>query len=180
MLKILGVISLLLSLCFLGACAKLGVPQGLTVINDFDSEKFLGTWYEIARLDHREERNLSEVRATYAKRSDGGISVLNQGYNTKKKKWVSIEGKAYQTGQSNEASLKVSFFGPFYGSYNVIKLDAEYQMAMLTSYDKKYFWILARDTNVDEAMLQSYIQQAKDWGFATDQLIRVQHGVQQK
>jgi len=163
---------LFLLICFT-ACTS--IPSGLDVIKNFDSQRFLGTWYEIARLDHKEERNLQQVTATYSQRADGGIRVLNKGFDTKKQQWKSIEGKGYFNGPSDQGRLKVSFFGPFYGGYNILKLEPDYSLMLVSGPNRKYLWILARDKKLDERLLQNYIQQAKDWGFATDELIRVAH-----
>lgn len=97
------------------ACKSPSPPKGVNPITDFDAERYLGKWYEIARLESRFERGLQQVTATYGKRSDGGLSVLNQGYDPIKKQWKSSEGKAYFTGKATTAALKVSFFGPFCG-----------------------------------------------------------------
>ncbi|EPL8337043.1 lipocalin family protein, partial [Escherichia coli] len=90
------------------------------------------------------ERGLEQVSATYEKRNDGGIRVLNRGYDPTKNKWSESEGKAYFTGDTKTAALKVSFFGPFYGGYNVIKLDDEYKYALVSGPNREYLWILAR------------------------------------
>lgn len=161
------------SIILLMSCT--GIPKGLSVVENFEADKFLGTWYEISRLDHKEERNLQQVSATYTKREDGGIRVLNKGFDTKKQAWKSIEGKAYFNGPSDQGRLKVSFFGPFYGGYNVIKLEPDYSIAMIAGPDRKYLWILARDKVISKTKLDEYTQIAKDWGFATEQLIQVQH-----
>lgn len=109
------------------ACQSPTPPEGGQPITGFDASRYPGKWYEVARLENRFERGLEQVAATYGKRSDGGISVLNRGYDPLKHRWSESEGKAYFTGEPTTAALKVSFFGPFYGGYNVIKLDDEYQ-----------------------------------------------------
>lgn len=162
---------MLSSIFLLVSCT--GIPKGLVVVENFDSEAFLGTWYEIVRLDHKEERDLQQVSATYSKRDDGGIRVLNKGFDTNKQEWKSIEGKAYFNGPKDEGRLKVSFFGPFYGGYNIIKLEPDYSIALIAGPKRNYLWVLARDKEIPEAKLEEYIQQASNWGFATDELIRV-------
>ncbi|EQC4399728.1 lipocalin family protein, partial [Escherichia albertii] len=104
------------------ACSSPTPPRGVTVVNNFDTKRYLGTWYEIARFDHRFERGLEKVTATYSLRDDGGLNVINKGYNPDREMWQQSEGKAYFTGNPHRAALKVSFFGPFYGGYNVIAL----------------------------------------------------------
>ena len=102
-------------------CAR--IPDNVEVVKGFNVLRYLGTWYEIARLDHSFERGLSNVSATYTLRKDGGIKVLNKGYDKKRGKWKQSEGKAYFVAGTDVGRLKVSFFGPFYGGYNIIDLD---------------------------------------------------------
>lgn len=118
------------------ACSSPTPPRGVTVVNNFDAKRYLGTWYEIARFDHRFERGLEKVTATYSLRDDGGLNVINKGYNPDRGMWQQSEGKAYFTGAPTRAALKVSFFGPFYGGYNVIALDREYRHALVCGPDR--------------------------------------------
>ncbi|HEY5139231.1 MAG TPA: lipocalin family protein [Methylococcales bacterium] len=149
-----------------------GIPEGVTAINGFEINRYLGTWYEIARLDHRFERGLNNISATYTLRDDGGVNVLNKGWNQADAKWEQAEGKAYFVEQPDKGRLKVSFFGPFYGGYNIIELDKkDYAYSMVTGPDKTYLWILSRTRQLPKATLQSLIEKAKRLGFATDKLI---------
>ncbi|WP_432758005.1 lipocalin family protein [Motilimonas eburnea] len=161
--------------CFafvLAACT--GIPDGMAPVTPFDSARYLGTWYEIARLDHSFERDLSHVTATYSMRDDGGIRVVNQGYDANKQEWQQAEGKAYFVNGDNQGHLKVSFFGPFYGSYVVFGLDqTDYQYSFVASYNHDYLWLLARTPNVSDAVKQEFIKQAQALGFAVDELIFV-------
>ena len=106
---------------FLGGCA--GVPKGITPVDNFNAKRYLGAWYEIARLEHRYEKGLRNITAHYRLRGDGGIDVLNRGYDPEKGEWRTAEGKAYFVKEPNIGYLKVSFFGPFYDSYVVFGLD---------------------------------------------------------
>jgi apolipoprotein D and lipocalin family protein len=165
----------LLSICLL-LVACVGIPENVKPVKDFSLERYLGQWYEIARLDHSFERGLSRVTATYNLRDDGGVQVINRGYSVARQAWKEAEGKAYFVEDKNTGYLKVSFFGPFYGSYIVFALDAEnYQYAMVSGPDKSYLWILARNPSLDNAQLQKLIAQARQLGFDTDKLIFVQH-----
>ncbi|WP_058970236.1 outer membrane lipoprotein Blc [Type-D symbiont of Plautia stali] len=155
------------------ACKSPTPPKGVTPIRPFDASRYLGKWYEIARLDHRFERGKDHVTATYAQRSDGGISVVNRGYDPEKKQWSESDGKAYFTGKSDTAALKVSFFGPFYGGYNVIALDDDYQYALVSGPNRDYLWILSRQPTLPDAIKQQYLAIARHLGFAVDQLIWV-------
>ena len=148
-----------------------------------DANQYLGKWYEIARLDHSFERDLDQVTATYSLREDGGIKVLNRGFNTQKKEWSDAEGKAYFTEPVNKdgtymGKLKVSFFGPFYGPYHIITLDkTQYNYVMVTS-GKDYLWILSRTPQLTYPIKQELMSQAKALGFATENLIFVKQANQ--
>lgn len=164
---------LLLSLLLLSGCA-VAPPSGVTPISGFDVNRYLGLWYEIARLDHSFERGLSQVSAHYSEREDGGLKVLNRGYNDRAGVWKEAEGRAYFTGEPTVGSLKVSFFGPFYGGYHLIALDQEkYSYAMISGPSRDYLWILARTRQLPPTVLEDLLQQAKTLGFATDALIWV-------
>ena len=153
-----------------------GVPEGIKPVQNFDVNRYLGTWYEIARLDHSFERGLNNISATYTLRDDGGIDVLNKGFDKKKKKWKEAMGRAYLVDEKTVASLKVSFFWPFYGGYNVIALDQEdYSYAMICGPDRSYLWILARKKKIAKSIMSKLIEKAKSLGFATDKLIFVEH-----
>ena len=153
-----------------------GIPEGITAIDGFEVNRYLGTWYEIARLDHRFERGLENISATYTLRDDGGIDVLNKGWDIKAGEWHQAQGKAYFIEQPDKGRLKVSFFGPFYGGYNIIELDKkDYAYAMITGPDRSYLWILSRTQQLPESTLQRLIDRAKALGFATDKLIFAKH-----
>jgi len=153
-----------------------GIPEGVTAIDGFEVNRYLGTWYEIARLDHRFERGLENISATYSLRDDGGIDVLNKGWDIKAGEWTEAQGKAYFVEQPDQGRLKVSFFGPFYGGYNIIELDKkDYSYSMIAGPDRSYLWILSRTKQLPEATLKALIERAKTLGFATDQLIFTRH-----
>lgn len=165
-------LALLLGTCLLAGCAA--SPPGVTPVNNFDLDRYLGTWYEIARLDHRFERGLSQVSATYSKRPGGGLDVLNRGFASRTGKWKEAKGRAYFIGDPTVARLKVTFFWPFYGGYNVIELDREnYGYALISGPDRNYLWILARTRQLDKASLQRLVATAQQHGFDTSQLIYV-------
>lgn len=159
-------------LAIMGLPGCLGVPEGATVVRDFEVDRYLGRWYEIARLDHRFERGLSRVQAEYAPREDGGLRVVNRGFHEKRGEWKEAEGKAYFTANPDIGQLKVSFFGPFYGAYNIIELDQEgYQWALVMGPDTSYLWILARTPELDPAILESLLASAQALGVDTSELI---------
>lgn len=149
-------------------------PKGIEPVQEFELSKYLGTWYEIARLDHSFERGLSNVTAEYSLREDGGVRVINRGYSAEEGKWEQAEGKAYFVEDSDTGHLKVSFFGPFYGAYVVFNLDEDYQQSFVSGPDRSYLWFLSRTPTVSEADKQRFIQAAQAKGFDTDELIFVE------
>lgn len=166
-LPMCGALSILLFACT-------GVPKGLKPVTGFEADRYLGKWYEIARLDHSFERGLSRVTAEYSKDDGGGIVVVNQGYDEGKKACKSIRGRARFIGATDVGSLKVSFFGPFYAGYHVIDLDREgYRYALVSGATRSYLWILARTPRLDPAIVKDLTAKAQRWGFATDKLIAV-------
>ncbi|MCU0843185.1 MAG: lipocalin family protein [Thiobacillaceae bacterium] len=175
MLKRLPVLALLL-LAVLTLAGCTGVPDGVTPVRGFQAERYLGTWYEIARLDHSFERGLSDVSATYVRREDGGIDVLNRGFDPAKGAWREARGRAYFLEGPELGSLKVSFFWPFYGGYHVMALDPDYRWSVVAGPDHDYFWILARAPSLPEAEVQDLLVRARQAGFDLSGLIRVEHG----
>ena len=150
-------------------------PDGVRPVTSFDINRYLGQWYEIARLDHSFERGLSDVSATYQLQDDGSVKVTNRGYDTQRQAWKEAIGRALFIGDSNTASLKVSFFGPFYGGYHVIALDQlNYRWALVAGPDRDYLWILARDKTLPDEVREKLVSQARALGFATDKLIWVE------
>ena len=158
---------------FLMGCT--GIPEDVTPVDNFRLEKYLGKWYEIARLDHSFERGLSQVTAEYSLRDDGGVRVLNRGYSAKDDSRKEAEGKAYFVKKPDQGYLKVSFFGPFYGSYIVFELDENYQYSLVSGPDKSYLWILARRPEIGEDLKNTLTAKAAAAGFDTSKLIFVDH-----
>jgi apolipoprotein D and lipocalin family protein len=162
----------LLTAVLQSGCA--GAPDGVEVVTDFELNRYLGTWYEIARLDHRFERGLSRVTANYSMRDDGGVSVVNRGYQISSEEWEEATGKAYFVGAPDIGQLKVSFFGPFYGGYNIMELDKDdYQYALVAGPDRSYLWILARSPKLDKETLDALVNIAKNANFPIEELIYV-------
>jgi apolipoprotein D and lipocalin family protein len=160
-----------LALCLVGC---LGIPEGTRPVDDFELDRYLGKWYEVARLDHSFERGLSNVTADYSLRDDGGVRVTNRGFKDARDKWKDAEGKAFFDGDPSTGKLKVSFFGPFYGAYNVIALDQEnYQWSLVVGPDTDYLWILSRTPVLDQVVIDQLLSQAKANGFDIDEVIFV-------
>lgn len=164
-------IVLLASLSLFGCT---GSPEGVYPVKTFQLPAYLGKWYEIARLDHSFERGMSSVTATYSMRSDGGVKVLNKGFKEDSQEWGEAEGKAYFVDSSDVGHLKVSFFGPFYGSYIIFELDTtNHQYAFISGMNTDYLWLLARTPTVSNELIAHFVQRASELGFNTDQLIFV-------
>lgn len=167
--------SALLMLCltlFLSGC--LGMPASVEPVSGFDLNRYLGKWYEVARLDHSFESGLSQVTAEYQVRSDGGISVLNRGYSATDNEWKEAAGKAFFVEDPTEGYLKVSFFGPFYGSYVVFELDRDdYAHAFVSGPNTNYLWLLSRTPSVEPEVMEKFMRMSAERGFDTDRLIFV-------
>jgi apolipoprotein D and lipocalin family protein len=157
------------------AIVKAPDDRNLTVVKPFDLQKYLGRWYEIARLDYKYEKNLDNVTATYSLKEDGTVRVDNKGYNYKKTKWEESIGKAKPVNDPTEGKLKVSFFGPFYSDYNVIALDGDYKYALVAGESNDYLWILSREKTIPETVKSAYIQKARNLGYKTGNLVWVKH-----
>ena len=158
----------------LSACT--GMPEGVTPVENFDLDRYLGQWYEVARLDHVFERGLTNVTATYSRREDGGVTVVNRGYNRDSDEWKEAGGKGVFVEDDTTGYLRVSFFGPFYGSYVIYNLDQQnYQYAVIAGPDISYLWILSRTPQLDEVTLSSLIDQAVLLGYDTSKLVIVDH-----
>jgi len=164
---------LLATLSGLSACSTTP-PDGMAAVTPFDIQRYIGKWYEIARLDHAFERGLSDVSATYRQQDDGSVQVLNRGFDSKRGEWRQAVGRALFTGDPTRASLKVSFFGPFYGGYHVVALDQQhYRWAMVVGPDRDYLWILARDKQLPTGVREELLRQAGEQGIDVQKLIWV-------
>lgn len=173
MKKVIGAV-LLSSVCLFMFNACSTIPKGANAVKPFDKEKYLGTWYEIARLDFRYERDMKNVTATYSADTDGSIRVVNRGYNYKTNEWKEAVGKAKFVRSSDEAMLKVSFFGPFYSGYNVIAIDDRYTFALVAGKDLDYLWLLSREKTMPEDIKQKFLETAREIGYTTSALIWTQ------
>jgi len=155
------------------SCAR--IPSKAVAVHPFEKTKYLGKWYEIARLDFRFEKNLNNTTAEYSLRENGTIKVDNKGYNYKKNKWSQAVGTAKFREADTIAKLKVSFFGPFYAGYNVIALDKDCKYALVAGKSTDYLWILSRETTIPDAVKNEYIDIAKRIGYKTADLVWVKH-----
>ncbi len=155
--------------------SRVTIPKGAKAVNPFEKDKYLGKWYEIARLDFRFEKNLNNVTANYSLNPDGSIRVDNRGYDYINNRWKESIGKAKFVDDPQEARLKVSFFGPFYAGYNVIAIDENYQYALVAGNSLDYLWILSRETTIPEIIKTDYLKKAEDLGFPIHKLVWDEH-----
>lgn len=170
--KKLKILLMAMAAMLLGGC--LGMPKDVKPVDQFELDRYLGKWYEIARLDHSFERGLERVTAEYSLRDDGGVRVVNRGYSSKKGEWKESEGKAFFVENKNLAYLKVSFFGPFYGSYVVFDLDQEgYEYAFVSGPDTSYLWLLSRQPTVSDEIMKRFRARAGELNFDLEELILV-------
>ncbi len=157
-------------LALLAGCA--GVPKGVTPVTGFEPERYLGVWHEVARLDHSFERGLTGVTAEYSARADGGLDVVNRGYDAASGKWKEVRGRAYFTGPRDAGRLKVSFFRPFYGGYNILELDRQgYSYSLVCGPNRSYLWILARTPDLPAEIKERLAARARELGFDAAALV---------
>ena len=159
----------LIGVALISGCT--GLPEGVEPVTGFDKARYLGRWHEVARLDHSFERGLVDVTAEYSLHDDGAIRVINSGTDSETGEREQAEGRAVFVGDEQTAHLKVSFFGPFYGSYVVFELDPEYRYAFVAGYNTDYLWLLAREPDVSEEVRARFTSRARELGFAVDELV---------
>ena len=171
--KIISLIVVIGIIILFNSCAS--IPQKAKPVENFEVNRYLGTWYEVARFDFRFEKDLDNTSANYTLDKKGNVIVLNSGYNFVKKKWSKADGLAKFRGDKNIAALKVSFFGPFYSGYNVIALDENYQYALIAGKSLDYLWILSRTIELPDEIKTEYLKIAEDIGYDTSRLIWIKH-----
>ena len=157
----------------LNSCAS--IPKNAKAVEEFDVNRYLGTWYEIARFDFRFEKDLDNVSAQYSLNKKENVIVLNSGYNYKKGEWKKAKGLAKFRRGKDIANLKVSFFGPFYSGYNVVALDKNYQYALVAGKNLNYLCILSRTKNIPEEVKTNYLKIAEEIGYDISKLVWVKH-----
>ena len=157
----------------LSKCAS--IPKNASAVKNFKVEKYLGTWYEIARFDFSFEKNLNNTSAQYMLNQNGNLTVINSGYNFEKQIWKKAEGVAKFSDDKTVAQLKVSFFGPFYAGYNVIAIDNDYQYALIAGKNLDYLWILSRQKTIPESVKEEYLKIAQDIGYDISRFVWVKH-----
>lgn len=148
------------------------IPKDLNAVSNFNKEKYLGKWYEIARLDYFFEKHLDHTTAEYFA-DNGSIKVVNRGHDYKSGKQKESVGKAKFIGDESVAKLKVSFFGPFYAGYNVIAVDDDYKYALVAGKNLDYMWLLSREKTMPDDVKEKYLQIAKEAGYNINDLVWV-------
>jgi apolipoprotein D and lipocalin family protein len=165
-----------LIIMFISLSGCLGMPKLVKPVESFELSNYLGKWYEIARLDHSFEEGLSQVTAEYKLGRDGGVVVTNKGFSSETGEWKEAVGKAYFVNSEKEGYLKVSFFGPFYGSYVVFELEHEnYEYSFVSGPSNEYLWLLSRTPSISSEIIEKFEKMSSDRGFDIDKIIYVQH-----
>jgi apolipoprotein D and lipocalin family protein len=154
------------------------IPKGVKAVEPFEKERYLGKWYEIARIDFKYEKDLNNTTAEYSLNANGTIRVDNKGYHANKGEWERAVGKAKFVRDDTIGMLKVSFFGPFYSGYNVIALDSDYKYALIAGASFKYLWILSRETSIPDEIKNKYLKIAEGFGYNTSDLLWIVHDKQ--
>ncbi|MCF7905062.1 MAG: lipocalin family protein [Candidatus Marinimicrobia bacterium] len=144
-------------------------------VSNFELDRYLGTWYELTRMDHSFERGMSHVTATYSLDKKGRVEVLNRGYVKKKSNWKEARGHAKLKNSTSTGAFKVTFFWPFYGGYHIVELAEDYTYALVAGDSEKYLWILSRTPQLPEETWAKLLQRARSLGYDTDALIMVDH-----
>lgn len=177
MKAIFFLISSLIAL-WLAGCRSAESTADLAPVTGFQPERYLGVWYEIARLPHSFEKGMDRVSAEYTSNPDGSIKVVNRGWRGEK--FRSITGRALLSDTPGRGELRVTFFPPFYGDYRIVRLDPDYQWAIVTSSNRDYLWLLARTPEISESLRQELVRAMQSMRFDTARLIWPKPDLQQK
>ena len=167
--QIIGAVSALAAALGIAGCA--GSNEQLAAVTEFQPGKYMGVWYEVARLPHYFERGMDYVEAEYTLNPDGTIRVENRGVRGNEKR--KIIGKAklkFPKKQPLTGELRVSFFGPFYSDYRILELPPDYSYAVVTGSSRDYLWILSRKPVMDRKQLDAILQRLRQWDFAVGKL----------
>lgn len=159
------------ALLALTACSSVRAPSGVKAVEQFNVDRYAGHWYELARIDHRFEKGLVNTSAHYSRSDDGSVKVVNRGYDPVKDSWREAEGRAQFIDAPSTASLKVSFFGPFYGGYHVVALDEDYRWSMVVGSSLDYLWILSRTTTLPDGVRERLLAKAEALGVDVSKIL---------
>ena len=163
----------------LAACSTPRTPEGIQPVTGFDVDRYTGRWHEVARIENGFERGLSQASATYTRNPDNTLKVVNRGYDPVRREWKEAEGTARFVDDPTRAALKVSFFGPFYGGYNVVALDENYQWALVVGSSRDYVWILSRTPTLPWHVREHLLERAQALGIDTGRLVWAAAGGEQ-
>lgn len=153
---------------FFTACSSKNPP--LQTVQKVELDKYLGTWYEIARYEHFFEKDCKNVTANYSMMDEETIKVINKCTKIQTNEKKEAMGRAYATNETN-TKLKVSFFRPFYGDYWILILDKNYDYVVVGTPSREYLWILSRTSKLDEEIKNQILQKLPNLGFDTSKLI---------
>lgn len=150
------------------------IPENVSPVTGFELDRYLGKWFEVARVDNRFEKGLIKTTAEYTLNGDGTVNVLNSGVDENSGRYKRASGTAEFVRDKYEGALKVSFFGPFYGGYNIVALDEDYRWAIIVGSSPKYFWVLSRTAEFPKELKERAIKVASEVGVTSDKLNWVQ------
>ncbi len=150
------------------------IPDIVTPVTNFELSRYLGKWFEVARVENRFEKGLIKTTAEYTLNGDDTVNVLNSGLVESTGRHKRASGTAVFVRGKDEGALKVSFFRPFYGGYNIVDLDEDYQWAIIVGSSPKYFWVLSRTTEVSEELSARAIKVASEVGIVPHNIKWVQ------
>ncbi len=162
------ILTLIMSLVLLGC---VDVPEGIKPVTRFKINRYLGTWYEIARLDYMGEQDLKSVSTEYSRNQKGDLVFKHRGYMTKWAEWREKEGRISLAGDPNVGHLKISYFFPIYKPYVIFELDPDYQYAYVCGKDRSFLWLLSRAKYLDEDIVDDFIEKSQNLGFDTSKLV---------
>lgn len=156
------------------ACSPV-IPSYVVPVTGFEVNRYLGKWYEVGRIDNRFEKGLINTTAQYALNDDGSLNVLNSGIDNKTGRFKHASGTAKFMKDTYVGALKVSFFGPFYGGYNIVDLDEDYRWAVVIGSSRDFFWVLSRTVEIPETVKERAIKIASEAGIDPSKINWVEH-----
>ena len=146
------------------------IPDNAAAVEPFDMNRYLGKWYEIARLPNRIEKDINHLTEEYSSNNNGTFKVITKGYNTQKGEWKELSGTIKFADRKGVGMLKVSYFGPFYASYNVLSIDPHYKYALVSGSGLDYLWILSRETTIPDDVKKQFLAESRAIGFDVEKL----------
>lgn len=171
---VFGILSAALLGCMTSGGARADLPP-LETVPEVDLQRYLGTWYEIARIPQRFQRGCTATTATYSLEEDGDIRVLNRcRKGSLDGPLDEAEGRARVVDEETNAKLEVSFFGPFWGDYWILELGPDYEYAVVGHPSRDYLWILSRSPTMEPELYQAILRRLEGQGYETERLVRTE------